>query len=461
MSEDWSYECSLIHPKYQWSTNNLYDYVINHSQRVIQLSTVAKLTTDNNSIISDFPVDYNIFGMEPYHDYLIKVNDTYDSTLYIFVHYRNSKTFLLPVVMGFHSEVSCSVMKLTDNWRARYIQGIGENKSPGIVEEMLYDTTPPSNDKNRNAYVYVDNAIDEFGVEGNMIVVETADGVYNHLAVLKNRKENGLLKAWEASETESKKTLTTFSSFSLVLQVWLHTICSWRKRCINRKIKIVCSDGTTAYSSDIKSYTNTAKQTIVDINKEITVYINNNLSKKDFRGYHMLETSRCGHFRHLPSGKITYIPPTIVHFKKINPTVNLVGCKPVVYRNTEDFLREKSYLENDVMLMLKGNGIKYEREKTFDWMGRKRLDFYLPSIRVGIECQGVQHFYPYGANDNDFEMRKKRDEDKFNECFCHDVTILYYVNPSIPVPKEHSEKHYYITSLSDLYEHIKMIVTCM
>lgn len=147
--------------------------------------------------------------------------------------------------------------------------------------------------------------------------------------------------------------------------------------------------------------------------------MNDSAGKRAFAGFCVLQSERCGHFRHLQSGKVVYVRPTTVHYKKLNPekTINQTA-KPVIYRNTEDFLREKSYLENDVLMMLKCNGIEYQREKMFPWMGKKRLDFFLPGKNIAIECQGVQ--------------------------------ILYYISDLIPLPKEMAEKYRYVTSLDKL-----------
>ena len=78
--QKWYEACAVINPKYNNKTD-AYDFLQNNSSRVIQLSTVAKLTTDNNSVISDFPIDYDTKGMEPYSEYVIKVCDTYDAVL--------------------------------------------------------------------------------------------------------------------------------------------------------------------------------------------------------------------------------------------------------------------------------------------------------------------------------------------------------------------------------------------
>lgn len=227
----------------------------------------------------------------------------------------------------------------------------------------------------------------------------------------------------------------------------------WKRRCLSRKVeqRIVHANGEQESVKDVRECLNTSKQTIVDLKKGIVVYVNDSAGKRAFAGFCVLQSARCGHFRHLQSGKVVYIRPTTVHYKKLNPekAINQTA-KPVIYRNTEDFLREKSYLENDVLMMLKCNGIEYQREKMFPWMGKKRLDFFLPGKNIAIECQGVQRFYPYGSDDKDFEARKQRDTDKYNECTSNGVQVLYYMSELIPVPDEMARKYRYVTSLDEL-----------
>lgn len=62
----------------------------------------------------------------------------------------------------------------------------------------------------------------------------------------------------------------------------------------------------------------------------------------------------------------------------------------------------------------------------------------------------MQHFYPYGSDDRDFEARKQRDADKYNECISNGVQVLYYMSELIPVPDEMAEKYRYMTSLDEL-----------
>ena len=460
--QDWIKECEIINPKYQCGVD-AYEFLMNNSSRIIQLSTIAKLTTDNKSIITDFPINYDIKGMEPYSNYTIKVCDTYGTVLYIFVHSKGATTYLLPVVIGFEDGAFCAPMKLTDNWRIRNISAnYAFSRHAHMEDESIMRLVDFSENhyRPRDIHIMTAESRNEFGIIGEMLIVDTTSGIFDGLSVLSKSSDKNLLDVWSKSEKESlepKLQVTTFSSSSLVLQIWLHTVCMWRKRCLDRQIKVVSSSGgSVRYTDSIKSELNRNKQVVVDINKDIVVYINDSMTKREFRGYHMYESSRCGHFRHMKSGKISYIPPTTVYYKKLVPELYLQsqGARTVIYRNTEDFLKEKSYLENDVMLMLKAKGIKYNREQTFSWMGRKRLDFYLPEKNIAIECQGVQHFYKYGADDTELKNRQRRDEDKYNECMANGIKIFYFMSDVIPVPEDMLKKHEYITDLDELYKRI-------
>ena len=56
-----------------------------------------------------------------------------------------------------------------------------------------------------------------------------------------------------------------------------------------------------------------------------------------------------------------------------------------------------SKLESFVSKLLENNGVDYIHEcskKDLKWLGKQKLDFYLPSKKLVIECQGLQHFKP-------------------------------------------------------------------
>lgn len=63
------------------------------------------------------------------------------------------------------------------------------------------------------------------------------------------------------------------------------------------------------------------------------------------------------------------------------------------------------------------------------WLGRQRLDIYIPELNVGIEYQGGQHFdpnhYHNTHNPDSFEKNKERDERKRLKCESNGCKLVY------------------------------------
>lgn len=89
-----------------------------------------------------------------------------------------------------------------------------------------------------------------------------------------------------------------------------------------------------------------------------------------------------------------------------------------------------SKLEREISSFLIDNGIEFERQKRFGWLGRMSLDFYLPRHNVAIECQGVQHFesVDHFGGDENFRNIKGRDITKNKLCLENGVKIIYYAD---------------------------------
>lgn len=87
-----------------------------------------------------------------------------------------------------------------------------------------------------------------------------------------------------------------------------------------------------------------------------------------------------------------------------------------------------SRLERGVALYLDGIGVVYERNKRFNWLGRREVDFFIPSMKVGIECQGKQHFGLGGwVPDFDFEKVCESDAVKNSLCRLNGIRLFYVV----------------------------------
>ena len=89
----------------------------------------------------------------------------------------------------------------------------------------------------------------------------------------------------------------------------------------------------------------------------------------------------------------------------------------------------ESGLEREVGLLLERRGILFIKQKGFDWLGRKLLDFYIPRYHLAIECQGLQHFnsVEHFGGDEEFEKRINLDIAKYTECTENGVKTIYVV----------------------------------
>lgn len=79
-SAEWQREYYLTHDKYRMQGQGTDCYkVVKSLTRILQLPTIAKLTTDNESVIDDFRLNRGEYGLEPYDEYAIKVDDAVEN----------------------------------------------------------------------------------------------------------------------------------------------------------------------------------------------------------------------------------------------------------------------------------------------------------------------------------------------------------------------------------------------
>ena len=100
-----------------------------------------------------------------------------------------------------------------------------------------------------------------------------------------------------------------------------------------------------------------------------------------------------------------------------------------------------SQLENKIYSLFYFNKIKFQKEKTFEWLKNRQnlyLDFYLPDYNIAIECQGIQHFIPLKRGkmtaekaEKKFENIRQNDLLKQKLCQEHNIKIVYFTNKTI------------------------------
>lgn len=140
-------------------------------------------------------------------------------------------------------------------------------------------------------------------------------------------------------------------------------------------------------------------------------------------------------------------------FYLVNAAIDSACCD--VIREAENNVREKygfskigeiedsgysgSHLEQTMAMILGEKNIVFETEKTFEWLVYRdsmRIDFFIPEMKIAIECQGLQHFQPvefFGGTQNYVE-NVKRDALKRRLCEEHGIKVLYYSNLGIDYP---------------------------
>ena len=95
-----------------------------------------------------------------------------------------------------------------------------------------------------------------------------------------------------------------------------------------------------------------------------------------------------------------------------------------------------SKLEGFVIKTLNNKNIEFIHEcskKDLYWLGRQRLDIFIPKMNLCIECQGIQHFKPEyfgGKMDKNENLEKniKNDIKKFEKCVENNVKVIYVVD---------------------------------
>ncbi len=134
----------------------------------------------------------------------------------------------------------------------------------------------------------------------------------------------------------------------------------------------------------------------------------------------------------------------------------------------------ESKLERELAFILEEQGVVYERQKKFKWLGKQSLDFYLKEYSLAIECQGIQHFKPVDfagkgkewANQA-FEEIKKRDDIKLKKCLSNGIKMIYVIDNveyfknryHFNIVEPFSENvSYHIIHINDLEYHINRLI---
>lgn len=87
-----------------------------------------------------------------------------------------------------------------------------------------------------------------------------------------------------------------------------------------------------------------------------------------------------------------------------------------------------SSIEKVIFKILNSEGLNFTQEKTFkDFRhGLYRFDFYIPSKKIAIETNGVQHYKftkPFHKKRSDFTKGQERDRRKIAYCLAKSIKL--------------------------------------
>lgn len=87
-----------------------------------------------------------------------------------------------------------------------------------------------------------------------------------------------------------------------------------------------------------------------------------------------------------------------------------------------------SSFEQKIYKILCQENLSFVQEKTFDDLarGRYRFDFYIPSLNICLEINGLQHYQytkMFHKKRSDFTKAQERDRKKISYCLAHNIHL--------------------------------------
>lgn len=103
-----------------------------------------------------------------------------------------------------------------------------------------------------------------------------------------------------------------------------------------------------------------------------------------------------------------------------------------------------SKMEDSITKLLTKYDIKYisqAGEEVLSFIGKLKIDFYLPNYNIAIECQGEQHFksIEHFGGEEKYNIQKIRDLRKYNLCVNNGVNLFYLIPKKVDKTKIYNQ----------------------
>ena len=130
----------------------------------------------------------------------------------------------------------------------------------------------------------------------------------------------------------------------------------------------------------------------------------------------------------LVGGEYTFLEPYTKAINKIKVRHNICGLEyeavPIHFLNGNRCPNCVYYRgEKAVADVLDSLSIEYSREHTFEYLGRKRYDFFIPSLNIAIEYDGEQHFKAVDHWGGEEALKRTQESDALKNDFCEYMGI--------------------------------------
>ena len=119
------------------------------------------------------------------------------------------------------------------------------------------------------------------------------------------------------------------------------------------------------------------------------------------------------------------------NFSKTNSVFSLIMddyYSPIINKAFKQYVKTEQIWSSELMLYILTkcffpNAIHIYKA---NWLGKLSLDIYIPSLKIGIEYQGEQHFKegPFGKTKEDLAVQQERDNRKKELCTKNDINLI-------------------------------------
>lgn len=118
-------------------------------------------------------------------------------------------------------------------------------------------------------------------------------------------------------------------------------------------------------------------------------------------------------------------------FNKTNDTFSLIMntyYSPIINRSFKKYVKSDHVWSSELFLFLQAKYFFVDAVHIYkpNWLGNMSLDIFIPSLKIGIEYQGKQHYKSgfFDKTESDLSIQQERDKRKKELCKNNGITLI-------------------------------------